>query len=249
MTRKTMRLALTSAAMASLSIVAAMVPAHAIAVGQIDSFASGTTENWIVGLLGAPHPTPPSVELGGPAGATDGFLKLTALGGSGPGSRLSVLNTAAQWAGSFSAAGVARISFDARNFGATDLTLRLLLSDPKGAPPANIATTEGILLPAGGGWTHLVFDVEAATLLALAGDAATLLSDVTELRIYHRALAPVPGDINIAQIVAGSLGVDNILAEGTSTDGTTIPAPASAALLATGLGMLVARRRTATQGR
>ncbi|MBM3727132.1 MAG: hypothetical protein FJW40_17130 [Acidobacteria bacterium] len=44
---------------------AAQLPA--VSVGQIDTFEDGTTQNWLVGLLGAPHPAPPANMAGGPA--------------------------------------------------------------------------------------------------------------------------------------------------------------------------------------
>ena len=68
-------------------IVGASAPAaqaNPIVLGQIDTFESLTTAGWRVGDPN--HPLPPVVVAGGPAGASDHFLRLTALGGSGPGS-------------------------------------------------------------------------------------------------------------------------------------------------------------------
>jgi hypothetical protein len=45
---------------------------------------------------------------------------------------------ATQWAGDYLAAGIDGIAMDLRNLGTTDLTVRLLLEDPMGAPPANL---------------------------------------------------------------------------------------------------------------
>ena len=129
----------------------------AVTVGQIDTFEDGTTQNWVAGLLGAPHPAPPANQSsGGPAGVDDNFLLVSALGGAGPGSRLSAINFANQWAGDYIASGVSVITMDVRNFGTSDLFLRLSLSDPGFGPPVNVAfSSQPILLPAGGGCRSL----------------------------------------------------------------------------------------------
>ena len=91
--------------------------AWAVPVG-IDDFEDGTTAGWHVGDPGA-HPAPPvNVSTGGPAGAGDAYLQLEALGGGGPGSRLSVLNLS-QWTGDFTS--VPAIGMDVNNFGPDDL--------------------------------------------------------------------------------------------------------------------------------
>ena len=83
----------------------------------IDDFEDGTTAGWHVGDP-AQHPAPPvNVSTGGPAGAGDAYLQLQALGGSGAGSRLSVLNLS-QWTGDFT--GVPAIEMDVNNFGPED---------------------------------------------------------------------------------------------------------------------------------
>ena len=58
-------------------------------IGQVDNFEDGTTQGWVVGLLGAPSPAPPqNIPNGGPLGAGDNYLQLTSVGGSGAGNRL-----------------------------------------------------------------------------------------------------------------------------------------------------------------
>ena len=130
-----------------------VTPAAAVTLGQTDNFEDGTTQNWLVGLLGAPHPAPPeNIPSGGPAGVDDNYLLLTAVGGNGPGNRLTVIN-ASQWAGDYLAAGITGIWMDVNNFGNTDLALRLLVADPLGGPPTNVAfSTDPIVVPAGSGW-------------------------------------------------------------------------------------------------
>ena len=84
-------------------------------IGQVDNFEDGTTQGWVVGLLGAPSPAPPqNIPNGGPLGAGDNYLQLTSVGGSGAGNRLVVINLA-QWAGNYTAAGVTFIGMDLRN--------------------------------------------------------------------------------------------------------------------------------------
>lgn len=197
--RSTARIAVATA------LLVAGSSALALTVGQTDDFEDGTTANWVVGLFGAPHPAPPqNVATGGPAGADDNFLRLTSLGGSGPGSRLAVINNV-QWAGGYTAAGGGAISLDVINLGTTDLTLRLQLSGP--AALTNVAvTTAAVSVPVGSGWVAVSFPIDAASLTTTLGNATTLLADVAEVRLIHNPAAnasPPP--------VAAVLGVDNIM--------------------------------------
>ena len=102
---------------------------------------------------------PEVVATGGSAGAGDQYLKITSQGGSGPGSRLVVLN-ASQWTGNFLF--ISGIGMDLINLGATDLQIRLLFEDPMGGPPTDEAvSTSPFLLPAGSGWVHAFFPTGA----------------------------------------------------------------------------------------
>jgi hypothetical protein len=105
------------------------------------------------------------------------------------------------------------------------------------APPVDEAvTTFGAFLPVGSDWTHVVFGISPAYLTTLLGNANTLLSNTTLLRIID---SPTPDD---AVTILGTLGVDNITA-------STVPEPATLLLTATGLVALGARyrRRRANQ--
>lgn len=190
-------------AVATALLVAAS-SALAVTIGQKDDFEDGTTANWVVSLFGAPHPAPPqNVATGGPAGADDNYLRLTALGGQGPGSRLAVINNV-QWTGSYTAAGAAAISLDVNNLGATNLTLRLQLSGP--ADLSNVAvTTAAVTVPAGSGWLSVSFPIDAASLTATLGNATTLLAGVAEVRLVHN-----PAANSSPPVVAALLGVDNV---------------------------------------
>ena len=205
--------------------------AFAVTYGQIDTFEDGSTQDWTVALGGfGPHPAPPqNISTGGPAGADDNFLLLTAIGGNGPGSRLTVINPA-QWGGNYLAAGVTAISMDVKNLGFSDLALRLLFEDPVGGPPTNVAvSTNSILVPAGSDWITVAFPITALDLTALEGDVTAALTNATETRLFHNLAAGFPGSAVVSQ-----LGVDNIAA---------VPAPPAALLLTTGLAGLWFLRR------
>lgn len=214
-----------------LAFLAAGVAAPAwaqLAPGQVDTFEDGTVQGWTVG---AQHPTPPAnVATGGPAGADDGHLRLTATGGNGPGSKLSAFNEA-QWAGDY-AAGVTSIRMDLRNFGPEEAHVRLRLSDAMGGPPSNVAITDAVVLPAAGDWTAVTFAIDPASLTTLRGSAAGALSNATELRIFHNPDPTFPPPPTGPPPVNLQLGVDNIQA---------VPEP-SAALAAAGLLVVLARR-------
>ena len=196
-----------------------MLPAlaPAVSIGLPDDFEDGTTQNWVVGLRGGvPRFPPVNVPTGGPAGDGDHYLLLTSVASifSDPGNRLVVINLT-QWTGDFLGAAVNFITMDVNNLGATDLDLRIRVEDPD-APPSNTPThiavsTDAVFVPAGGGWTRVVFPMSPGHLTPLKGDVALALSNVAELRIFHSPTATFPGPTIDAQ-----LGVDNITARVTS---------------------------------
>jgi len=197
-----------------------LASAQAITLGQSDGFQDGTTQGWFAG--GATALPPTYIADGGPAGAGDGFLLLGSSGVQGPGGKLVAL-AGSQWLGDYLAAGVSGIDMDLRNLGSTDLSLRLLLG---GAGNVNVISLTPVPLAAGGGWTHVHFDLSPA---ALTAGALPVLGGVIQLRIFHAPDALFPGPNIEAQ-----LGVDNISA---------VPEPGRMALLLGGLAMLAMRRR------
>ena len=218
--------------------IAALVPTLA-AAGPIplDDFEDGTLENWFAGggpVGGIPPVPPANIATGGPGGAGDHYMRVTAIGGGGPGSRLTVMN-GTQWAGDYIAGGVTLIEMDLNNEGTTDLAVRLLFEDPIPGPPANIAISDNpFVLPAGSGWLHATFAIASSDLVALLGSATAALSNTTILRIFHSPTDTFPGPPIVA-----SLGVDNITANAAPA---AVPEPAALLLLLPGAVYLVRKR-------
>jgi glucose/arabinose dehydrogenase len=219
----TMRMHLLARLLAA-SLTAAALPAGALTLGMVDTFQGGTTQGWGTGAANSAGPT--LVSSGGPAGAGDSFLSISATGLGGPGGKLVAINDV-QWAGNYLAAGITAVAMDLINLGSTDLSLRLALFGSTGIA----VTTQAVNLPAGSGWTHALLAIDAGSLTG--GVPGTLLGGVTEMRLFHASGAAFPGP-NIHALV----GVDNLSA---------VPEPGSAPLLLAGLGLggLLWRRRSA----
>lgn len=204
------------AAFAVLACALGAQGAGAITLGQVDTFASGTTAGW---EAGAASPAPPQVVPGGgPAGSGDAYLLLTALGTGTAGSRLTVIAGPA-WLGDYVTAGVTGIRFDANNLGSTVLELRVVLQGPA---LATAITSQGVTLQPGSGWTSVSLSLEPG---ALTGNPLAL-ANVTGLRLFHSDSATFPGPAVVAQ-----LGLDNI---------TAVPEPGAAALFGGGLLLIAA---------
>ena len=170
-----------------------------ITAGQKDDFENGTTQGWGSGGVN-PHP-PVNITTGGPGGTNDNYLRITSTGGFGAGSKLVAFNTT-QWKGNYTTANIAAIKMDVRNFGASNLVLRLAL---KGSS-SYISSVSGINIPAGSGWQTVTLPVTASAMTGSSISAA--LANVTEVRLLHSTTPDYQGDP-----VNATLGVDNILAE------------------------------------
>jgi len=198
-------------------------PAGAVQLGQVDDFSGSSLDGW---SSGGGNPNPPSaVAGGGPLGAGDAFLQLTANGGSA-GGRL-VAFAGPQWAGDYLGAGVTALRMDLRNGGSTDLSLRLMFTDGVGN---RAMSSQSVSLASGGGWVSALFPVGPATLNSNGG----VLSAVTQMTLIHAPVAVFP-----PSPVVGLLGVDNV---------TAVPEPGAALLLGGGLVVLMAAARRRQRG-
>jgi hypothetical protein len=191
---------------------------RAIVVGQVDDFENGTLHGWTNG--GVPGV---SIESGGPAGANDNFMQVTATGGGGPGSRLTVFNRD-QWLGDYVATNVNAIEMDLQNQGDVDLTIRLGFKEFSG-PGAPGYLSAPFFLLAGSGWQHAIFLINPASVTAVGtlSDFNTFFAGgFSEMRIINEVGV---GDLS-GDPVAGQLGIDII---------RTVPEPSATLLASIGL--------------
>jgi hypothetical protein len=192
---------------------------------QVNDFEAGTTQGWTNGG-GATDPT--NVTTGGPGGANDNFLRVSARGGSGAGSRLTSYNRASQWVGNYVTAGVTSVEMDLKNLGTTPLVMRVGLQETGNT---RYVTTVPFNLPSDGLWHHAAFPLNPTSLTRIGSTAvATGLTRVSELRIIHSTAADFMGDP-----IASSFGVDNVRA---------VPEPGISCLVGScAAGLLLRRRR------
>ena len=213
-----------------------VVGLSAAMLGQVDDFEDGTTMGWFV--PSPDHPNPPeNVATGGPGGAGDNYLRLTATGGQGAGSRLAVLS-GPQWTGNYLTAGIGAIAMSVNNFGPDELHLRLLVQafpDQPNVPPDHLALSkDAVVIAAGSGWTNVVFQLNADALISGGfGTVSGALAGVDVIRIFHNIAPTFPGPGAGPAAVNAVLGVDNIAA---------VPEPSTWLLAATGAAALVLKR-------
>jgi hypothetical protein len=188
--------------------LAASAPAPAQpALGQVDNFQNGTTQNWTNGGgVGAPPVV--NVATGGPAGAGDAFLQFSALGGGGSGSRLVVFNRT-QWAGNFAGPGITAVELDLKNISGPTLSMRVGLKSSTGIGAPGYESTTAFSLPGDGAWHHATFLLDSAHLSPVNSPAPldSFLTSVAEFRILSQAgpTLTLNGDA-----VAATVGADNI---------------------------------------
>ncbi len=151
---------------------------------------------------------PQHVVDGGPDGGGDGYMRVRATGGGGPGSKLIVFN-ADRWHFDVDDAGIGAISMDLRNDSDVPLTMRLAFRDGLG----RVTMEHHVVLEANSDWTHAVFPLDE-----VAG------VEVTELRILHHPNASFTG-----AAIAGEFCVDNIEAvAGEPEPDAAVPEPDAA---------------------
>lgn len=185
------------AALAVLGVVA--VGAHALSLGQIDTFQSGTNQGWTGGA------SPTNIPDGGPLGAGDRYLRITSNGGSGPGGRLATFNPI-QWQGDYIGTGVRMIECDLNNLGATFLNIRVILIS---IFDDRFSSTVAIDLPPGSGWVHAYIPIAEADLIQVQGENpfSTAGSQIQQIMLRHN---PVPDPQGVP--IVAQLGIDNVLA-------------------------------------
>lgn len=172
--------------------------AQAISLGQIDDFEDGTVMNWAGGAS-------PTNVLGGPGGANDHYLQITA-NPSGA-QRLATFNVM-QWSGDYASAGVKVIEADMKNDGPDPLLMRIVMFARSDG--SRFVSTVGKPMPPDGVWRHVVFPIGPSYLTRVIGGAtfSEMYSDCERLMFRHNTDPPVPGGTT----VVATLGIDNITA-------------------------------------
>lgn len=202
--------------------------ASAVTNGQIDTFQDGTTMGWSNGV----PENLINVATGGPAGAGDRFLQLSADGTPDHGGRLTTFNLQ-QWLGNYVGQNINAIQIDLRNQGVTTLSIRLAFKSQ------NTMTAPGYLssaisLQPGSGWQHFTISIASANMIAVGGPATYntfFSSGIGDARFINEVgTSTLNGDP-----IVGQVGIDNIRA---------VPEPSSIALLTTALILIAARRFT-----
>ncbi len=200
--------------LAAASLLASQ--AKAVSSGQLDDFQNGTTANWENGGVGNAVAVT-NVSTGGPAGAGDRYIRLTA-DGSGAGGKLTAFNRD-QWLGDYNAAGVTSIEVDLRNESTVTLSIRMAFKTGPGSGGVAGFLTRAVILAPGSGWQHVSFSLAPANLTAINNPGSWANFFIGEVRFIHEVNATNLSGDN----VVGQLGIDNVRA---------VPEPATAALLA-----------------
>ena len=224
-----------SCTVAVVAIILLLVaqPASAIVFGQLDAFQDGTTQGWETGQF-APPVT--NIATGGPAGAGDRYIRLTA-DGAGAGGRLVGFNYTT-WTGNYIAAGVTAISIDLLNLGAVTLSIRFAFQSEiaQGGPGY---LTQAMVLAPGSGWQRFTISIAPGSVTAVNGPTpySTFFTNVAWTRIIH---ATGTSDLN-GDFVTAQLGIDNIHA----VPEPTTTALAGSGVLAVAFALVRRKKRTA----
>lgn len=184
--------------------------ASAITVGEADNFSS-SLEGWTQGESSAASGVS-RVTSGGPAGASDPYMRIIADSSQAHG-KIVVFNESAAWTGNYTTSGVVSLSMAVNNQGVSDLRLRLAFgtSDSPDSGGSWLASTNGVNVPSGSGWMNVQFPIAAADLTVVQGTSSysAIMSSVSTLRLLH---SPTPS--NRGPNIVATLGVDSIMALG-----------------------------------
>jgi hypothetical protein len=156
-------------------------PASAIVFGQFDTFQDGSTNEWTNGPFAIPVT---NINGGGPGGAGDRYIRITA-DGSGAGGRLTTFNFTT-WTGDFISAGITTLEIDLLNQSAVTLSIRFAFEvDVQQNAPGYL--TPPMVLSVGSGWQHFSVSITAANLIPVGGPPPynTFFSNIMETRIIH----------------------------------------------------------------
>jgi hypothetical protein len=215
-----------AALVASFLLGMASSSARAIALNQVDDFQDGTLKGWTGGS------SPTNVATGGPAGAGDRYLRISANG-----SNLGSFNNV-QWAGDYSAATVGKIEMNLDNFGPNPVSLRVTLFTPGCSSGPGTCTawtsTTATTIAAGSGWVTASFSLAEADLTQVFGSGtyAASISNVERVLIRHDDGAPSPPGTTAP--VTATLGIDNVKA---------LPEPSTLFGVITGAALLAGSHR------
>ncbi|MEQ1932867.1 MAG: hypothetical protein ABL962_03165 [Fimbriimonadaceae bacterium] len=166
----------------------------AVTLNQVDTFQDGSLMNWAGGS------NPVNIATGGPAGAGDKYLQISATGG------FLASFCQAQWIGNFTGAGVNRIEVDLRNTGANPLVVRLVLF------AANFdrwSSTASVTLPANSQWVHASFNLVESNFVHTTGTGTfpAMMANMNRIMFRHEPTITSGGTA-----VTGQLGIDNVTA-------------------------------------
>lgn len=205
-----------------------------IMLNQIDTFESGIA-SWQnpSGLA--------TVQLGGPAGPSDHFMRIATNGGnSGPGSLLIAFNQS-QWIGDYTAQNVGAIEMDLKNINfpnsGAGMSVRIVFRSGTGgsSEPAYVSNAFNVL--SDGIWHHAVYFLNEANFTPVNSPpsfASMLAGGNADFRILHN---PVANSIGASTVpIAAQLGVDNIHA-------LPVPEPGSLAFCGIALACGLQRHR------
>ena len=201
--------------------------ASAVVNGQIDTFQDGTKMNWANGV----PENLINVDTGGPAGAGDRYLQLSANGTNSFGGRLTMFNLN-QWLGNYIGAGVNAIEIDLRNQGKTTLSIRLAFKAQNVMNSPGYLTATAITLAPDSGWQHFTISIAQPNMIPVGSPSpynTFFTSGVGDARLINEVgTTTLNGDP-----IVGQVGIDNIHA---------VPEPGSLALVTTALIFVGAKR-------